>query len=895
MMNNNLCKQVIENGGTLVPLLIPPGESKGLGLMNPSILVEGEKILVNIRKVNYTLYHSENEQLFANRWGPLAYLNPENDIKLKTINFFCTLDENLNTKDIYQVDTSSLDSPNPLWDFHGLEDARIVRWNKKLYMSGVRRDTTPNGEGRTELSEIKLIDGKVVELSRTRIQPPAPSYCEKNWMPILDMPFHYVKWTNPTEVVKVDLKNKTSADVFVQPWSALNLPDFRGGSQVIPWGKYRVCIVHQVHLFNNAQGQKDAVYEHRFIVWDQDWELLRISEPFSFMTGQVEFCCGLAIYKNDFLVTFGFQDNAAFVLRIPEKMIPDLIGLPETGFDWGPMCYTNLKYVGKEIFEDKVYEKKVQVKEGDVVLDIGANVGAFTYSILNKKPAQVYCVEPSATLLPVLQKNTSGMQVPVTYINAAISDKDEETEISFNLDSDNVYYQKGGTYQSITFKKLITDNNISKIDFLKIDCEGGEYKLFTEENRTWIEENVKHISGEFHVTSRIIDKFADLSGQFINFRNLYLTDAADFKAYTDWGEDVTERIMNDDFVKNYWTIFKGWSQIILYMTYGTKVIKPKPEPVIEEKDKIVMFFPFFAPLEKEMLEFKINMYKDFVDEFVICEANKTHTGLTTKRGLRKAIKELGLPIDKITIIDLNIPKAEDLLVEHIDKLNCYENNDNIEAIRARCRDRLMKDSLLWILDGYTDNTVFIHSDCDEFIIPSYINNLATIVRNMPDAIIKIPMLHMEGRADLVVTNAESGLPDIHSGMFVCTKAHLQIATPTQIRSEIFKLVTTNWLTEDGVKIRDLGWHFSWMGNAEARSIKRKSWAHANDTLSFLEFGSYDSAEMKEFLATNDFKDGSIPPLGDKEMVLRPYPVTSLPAIIFELPRVKAYLLPDVNV
>ena len=37
-------------------------------------------------------------------------------------------------------------------DFIGLEDGRLLKWNDKYYLTGVRRDTTTNGQGRMELS-----------------------------------------------------------------------------------------------------------------------------------------------------------------------------------------------------------------------------------------------------------------------------------------------------------------------------------------------------------------------------------------------------------------------------------------------------------------------------------------------------------------------------------------------------------------------------------------------------------------------------------------------------------------------------------------------------------------------------------------------------------------------
>jgi FkbM family methyltransferase len=44
---------------------------------------------------------------------------------------------------------------------------------------------------------------------------------------------------------------------------------------------------------------------------------------------------------------------------------------------------------------------------------------------------------------------------------------------------------------SITFKTFIDLYNIEKIDFLKIDCEGGEYDVFNLENFEWVKNNVK--------------------------------------------------------------------------------------------------------------------------------------------------------------------------------------------------------------------------------------------------------------------------------------------------------------------------------------------------------------------------------------------------------------------
>jgi hypothetical protein len=327
-MENNLVRRCVLEGGIIRPLLIPANETGGLGIMNPSILIENDDILVNLRQVNYTFYHSE-KKTFLHPWGELVYIHPEADQHLRTWNWFCKLDHNLNIESQFKIDTSLFDTYQPQWEFVGLEDGRLVKWDEKYYLTGVRRDTTTNGEGRMELSELKITDRYVKEISRVRIEPPNDknSYCEKNWMPILDQPFTYIKWSNPTEVVKVNPLTGTSTTTHLINHPNLSLKrDIRGGSQLIPIGEDRyLALTHEVDLFKSKTGRKDAVYYHRFVVWDKNWNIINYSDEFLFMDGLVEFSIGIANYDNHFLITFGFQDNAAYILKAPKTTIYDLL------------------------------------------------------------------------------------------------------------------------------------------------------------------------------------------------------------------------------------------------------------------------------------------------------------------------------------------------------------------------------------------------------------------------------------------------------------------------------------------------------------------------------------------------------------------------------------------
>lgn len=315
-MTNNFVKFAVDRGGMMKPIIIPADQTNGLGLMNPSILDDKGKLIVNLRQVNYTFYNSE-KNLFNHPYGPLTYIHPEDDLKLRTWNWYLEYNkETLEMTRYQKIDTSAFPDMD-LWDFVGLEDARLVRWEGDLWYTGVRRDTTPNGQGRMELCRLEVTPEKVTQTHQYRIENSEnpTSYCEKNWMPVLDRPWEFVKWSNPTHVVRADI-NTCGTELVKKRKPIPGSQEHRGGTQVVPWGDYYVAITHEVLLFASETGRKDAKYTHNILLWDKNYKLLKVSDKFSFLDGQVEFSVGMAHWKNGFLVTFGFQDNAAFMLYV---------------------------------------------------------------------------------------------------------------------------------------------------------------------------------------------------------------------------------------------------------------------------------------------------------------------------------------------------------------------------------------------------------------------------------------------------------------------------------------------------------------------------------------------------------------------------------------------------
>jgi hypothetical protein len=311
----SLCKYSLDHGGRVVPLITD--KNNGLSVCNPSIFNDDGKLLLNIRGVNYTIHHCENIDgyRFPTEWGPLCYVRPDNFAKLATTNILATLDDDLNIISDTIIDTSELDI-TPKWEFTGLEDGRLVRWDGRLFLCGGRRDIEPNGDGKIELSEIVIEDGKVREIARFRVRSPHSGYeyLEKNWMPINDIPFHFVRWSSPLEIVKVDIDNLSSEIVLKS--NIKKETEIRGGSSVVRVGDHYVCIVHECDFSYDVNRKRDAKYLHKIIVWDLNWNQLKITNRFKFIGQAIEFCSGMCKFGDDLLITFGYVDNNAYLLKI---------------------------------------------------------------------------------------------------------------------------------------------------------------------------------------------------------------------------------------------------------------------------------------------------------------------------------------------------------------------------------------------------------------------------------------------------------------------------------------------------------------------------------------------------------------------------------------------------
>jgi autotransporter strand-loop-strand O-heptosyltransferase len=214
----------------------------------------------------------------------------------------------------------------------------------------------------------------------------------------------------------------------------------------------------------------------------------------------------------------------------------------EIVFDWGKKSNWYVDAAIKEIFEDDIYERFFEVEEGDVVVDLGASLGPFTYKILPKNPKQCYVVEPLSYQIDVLHKNVGRDNVKI--IQGAITDK-KKIDITWDDVSESV--------PTFTFKEFLEENNIKHIDFLKCDCEGGEYDVFQQSNIEFLK-TIPKIVTEFHM--RDDENFHKC--KFKWFRDNIFPQFDNIQVFSVDGVDIKWDLYNDHFLEYY-------CEVIVYM------------------------------------------------------------------------------------------------------------------------------------------------------------------------------------------------------------------------------------------------------------------------------------------------------------------------------------------
>ncbi len=135
------------------------------------------------------------------------------------------------------------------------------------------------------------------------------------------------------------------------------------------------------------------------------------------------------------------------------------------------------------IIQDSYRSGWLRVDWDDLVVDIGANIGVFTVWAAKQTRYKVFAVEPVPENAECLRRNIDANGLHhVTVETAAITGT--TGEVALRKAPVNVGYRVTGNAESesqsvfkvpsLTLNDFMKRHTISRIDFLKVDCEGSE-------------------------------------------------------------------------------------------------------------------------------------------------------------------------------------------------------------------------------------------------------------------------------------------------------------------------------------------------------------------------------------------------------------------------------------
>lgn len=203
-------------------------------------------------------------------------------------------------------------------------------------------------------------------------------------------------------------------------------------------------------------------------------------------------------------VVITLSKEVCFGLRsyfLDKKIARQVYCLPAHNLQFPLLCraLSSDLYVYYQIFVEMQYDCTDVIERPRLIVDCGANVGYTSTFYLNKYPeAQVIAVEPDPDNFEILIRNLHPYGKRVTAHNAAIWSSSTKLCVQRDLSgfrrewSTRTFVSEGtaGTgidVDGIDIGRLLEDSGYERIDILKIDIEGSESVIFSENYAAWID------------------------------------------------------------------------------------------------------------------------------------------------------------------------------------------------------------------------------------------------------------------------------------------------------------------------------------------------------------------------------------------------------------------------
>jgi FkbM family methyltransferase len=196
---------------------------------------------------------------------------------------------------------------------------------------------------------------------------------------------------------------------------------------------------------------------------------------------------------------FRYFHHYSFLLLNPKKpVIMEVQGnkmyvLPEDKFRRFYFFGDSYEYNETELF-------KRSIKEGDIVLDIGANIGYYSLiaaELINK--GKVYAFEPDPVNYEIFLKNIKlNNYKNIVPLQIALSNEKSRTKLFKHENnpgghslSDKINKKGFIDIETISLDEFVSTNSVNNISFIKIDVEGAEGLVLEGSEKLLEKENLK--------------------------------------------------------------------------------------------------------------------------------------------------------------------------------------------------------------------------------------------------------------------------------------------------------------------------------------------------------------------------------------------------------------------
>lgn len=177
------------------------------------------------------------------------------------------------------------------------------------------------------------------------------------------------------------------------------------------------------------------------------------------------------------------------MLRLDKNRTQDAVIKLSNGINltYGKILDLSAVPVTVEIWYERIYNPDgYSIDQGDLVFDIGANVGNFAMYAVKTGASRVVAFEPVQKNYELMLKNIQNNNMPQVEAHMLAVDGDSgvvtmhmsEVDTAHSITHEAFDQQGDISVEAVTIEQFCQKHSISKIDFLKVDCEGAEYQIF---------------------------------------------------------------------------------------------------------------------------------------------------------------------------------------------------------------------------------------------------------------------------------------------------------------------------------------------------------------------------------------------------------------------------------